>query len=413
MSSCFVALWLHHLLLFLSPLANASRRGKQHHHHHQEQEQQQQRHLFVRKSFQWKASLHTRTGVASSHEESIFKAYHNHQHPAAPTVGHRRKKHNHDYDSETLSSSIKRHCQQSKASERYEFAHKIFSTYPKFLERPLLTAGLCRVTVSPPSSSQPSSSSISISSLECRLLQLFKLPPALLIFGKPRCCSCSRRTIPLLLHTQTQSNNLSADVMEKYDGPSSTIPNPKEEMICCIEIPIVGGLLAHVDTPTLDMTTTTTTPKSSANERTPSKRSTKDPVVENGYLRFTWIETQCRTNQWKSHRHQQQQQQQKISQPEIHIITQIGGHYRPTLAGPTLPIPKWRNSIYCSTQRIFHAYVMYRFHGYVMNEYSTTMFGRRDGQRTVVPTTDNTDTGWWAPEQHHDIEEYKYLLIDN
>jgi hypothetical protein len=199
--------------------------------------------------------------------------------------------------------------------------------------------------------------------------------------------------------------------MENYDGQSSTTPNPKEEMICCIEIPIVGGLLAHVDTPTLDTTTTTTTTttKSSANEWTSSKRSTKQQVVENGYLRFTWIETQYPTNHRKNHHHQQQQQQQqqKISQPEIHIITQIGGHYRPTLAGPTLPIPKWRHSMYCSTQRIFHAYVMYRFHGYVMNEYDTTMLGQRAG-RTVVPTD---DTGW-APE-HHDVEEYKYLLIDN
>ena len=297
---CFVALVIH--LVLLISLANASRR-----------DQYEQHHRFIRTSFQWEASLNNRTGVASSREESKF------QHHPLQNANYRQRR-------------SERSCQ--------ELVHKLFLDYPKYLERPSLTGGFCRLTLSPPSQSP---SSLSVTSLECHLLPLlFKLPPALLTFGKPRCSSYRRLLFTLQPNTQL----------------SSSTPRCKEEMKYCIEIPIVGGLLANGDTSARDMMPTKT---------------------ENGFLRFTWIEAQCRTNQRKNHRvrprkhhqHQQekQQQQQHVSQPEIRIITQIGGLYRPTLAGPTTPIPKWRQCMYCSIQQIFHAYVMWRFHGYVMKEY--------------------------------------------
>ncbi len=320
---CFVALVIHLVLLY--SLASASRH------------QYEQHHRFIRKSFQWEASLNNRTGVAASREESIFQ-----QHP--PQNDHHRQR-----KSESL-------CQA--------FVHKIFSDYPHFLERPSLTGGVCRLTtVSPPSQSQ--SQSLSVSSLECHLLQLlFKLPPALLTFGKPRCGSYRRRVFTLLPNIQL----------------SISTPRWKEEMKHCIEIPILGGLLAYGDTPARDMMPTKTAIATKATKVT----TTRQPVLEHGYLRFTWIEAQCPTNQRKNHRlrhqkhHQQQEQQQHFSHPEIRIITQIGGLYRPTLAGPTIPIPKWRQCMYCSTQRIFHAYVMWRFHGYVMKEYNMAPFLRRE-----------------------------------
>ena len=218
------------------------------------------------------------------------------------------------------------------------------------------------------------------------------------IIGKPRYCPYRRRVqaLRLALLTQTMHTDFSKDVTEYHGGESPSSTGPREEMICCIEIPIIGGLLALGDAPTRDPSAANT-----ANAPKYRKSSTNPSVTDRGYLRFTWIEAQCHTNQRKNHhRHQKKQQQQyhhqhdqhhlQVSQPEIRIVTQICGRYRPTLAGHTLPIPKWRHRMYCSTQRIFHAYVMWRFHGYVMNEYGKILSKRHLYLRT--------HSRWkWAP----------------
>ncbi len=91
--------------------------------------------------------------------------------------------------------------------------------------------------------------------------------------------------------------------------------NPRKN----IEIPIVGGLLAKVN----------------------------PNLTDNGCLRFTW------------HREKN----------SIILVTQIAGNYRPALAGSNVPIPRWRNALYSSTQRLLHEYVMWRYHGFVLKEF--------------------------------------------
>jgi len=103
------------------------------------------------------------------------------------------------------------------------------------------------------------------------------------------------------------------------------------EAVCCVEIPIVGGLLANAD---------------------PSEE-------DRGCLRFTWLRTE-------THRERT---------GEIVLVTEIAGGYRPSLAGNTLPAPLWRKAMYCSTQRMVHAYVMWRFHGFAVGEYRRRVDG--------------------------------------
>jgi len=117
----------------------------------------------------------------------------------------------------------------------------------------------------------------------------------------------------------------------------------EKEVVCCIEIPIEGGLLANVESKS-----TTTSKK-------------KD--VDHGCIRFTWLQTKQPNNQYiKKHI--------KYQHPEIILTTEIRGKYRPTLAGNKLPISNTRKMLYYSTQRMVHTYVMWRYHDYVVKEYS-------------------------------------------
>jgi hypothetical protein len=89
--------------------------------------------------------------------------------------------------------------------------------------------------------------------------------------------------------------------------------------VCCVKIPIVGGFLAKIN------------PNS----------------ADHGCLSFTW--------------HQEKN--------NITLVTEIAGNYQPTLAGSRIPVPLWRNILYSSTQRLFHEYVMWRFHGFILKEF--------------------------------------------
>ena len=44
------------------------------------------------------------------------------------------------------------------------------------------------------------------------------------------------------------------------------------------------------------------------------------------------------------------------------LITEIDGQYKPSIAGSRCPRSKVRCAVYCATQRMFHEYVMWRFH---------------------------------------------------
>ena len=166
-----------------------------------------------------------------------------------------------------------------------KFARDVFSNYLQFLQRLSLTLGLCRTVQSSEST--------------CHLRSSI-LPVDALIFGKPRVVSAKPSFI--------------------CEGG---------EVLCCVEIPIVGGLLASLST----------------------------KATDNGCLRFTWIQTKT--------------QKQPTS---IILTTEIAGNYRPSLAGSQTPISSWRTAMYCSTQRMLHAYVMWRFHGFVKDEYWRKFF---------------------------------------
>ena len=98
----------------------------------------------------------------------------------------------------------------------------------------------------------------------------------------------------------------------------------KNKNVTCVHIPVVGGLLAKLD-------------PYSAN---------------NGCLRFAL-----------------QQDERKIT-----LLTEIAENYKPSLAGNKIPIPWWRSKLYCSTQRMFHEYVMFKYHGYVLKEFEKKCF---------------------------------------
>ena len=152
-------------------------------------------------------------------------------------------------------------------SETTTFARHEFCNYPQFLQKVSLTLGLCRVL--------PSTEHY------CNLCTSI-LPINVLSFGKP-------------------------------------IIKQKSNAICCVQIPIVGGLLAKVS----------------------------PHAADHGCLSFTW--------------HQEKN--------NITLVTEIAGNYQPALAGSRIPVPYWINMLYSSTQRLLHEYVMWRFHGSVLKEF--------------------------------------------
>ena len=192
--------------------------------------------LYLRKSFTWRATLDSCTGIASSMEQSVFSPK----------------------EAELILPS---------KGATSTFARHEFCKYPQFLQKLSLTLGLCRVL--------PSTEHF------CNLCTSI-LPINVLSFGKP-------------------------------------ILKQKSNTVCCVQIPIVGGLLAKVN----------------------------QDLADNGCLRFTW------------HREKN----------NITLVTEIAGNYQPALAGSTLPIPYWRNILYSSTQRLLHEYVMWRYHGSVLKEF--------------------------------------------
>jgi hypothetical protein len=147
------------------------------------------------------------------------------------------------------------------------FARHEFCNYPQFLQKVSLTLGICRVL---PSTEHYRNICTSI------------FPINVLSFGTP-------------------------------------IIKKNNKAICCVQIPIVGGLLAKINPYSAD----------------------------HGCLSFTW--------------HQEKK--------NITIVTEIAGKYQPALAGSRTPVPCWRNKLYSSTQRLLHEYVMWRFHGFVLEEF--------------------------------------------
>jgi len=191
----------------------------------------------------------------------------------------------------------------------------VFSSYPNFLTKPSLTFGLCR------------SVPLDVEKEDCNHhLQTSLLHLNVLTFGKPRIVKPSKH----------MNDRLST-----------------AEVVYCIEIPIEGGLLANVES------------KSSK-----ISKSKKKKEEDHGCLRFTWLQTKQQNNN-----EQQDIKYTKHQHPEIILITEIRGNYRPTLAGNKLPISNMRKILYYSTQRMVHTYVMWRYHDYVVKEYSRRIDG--------------------------------------
>ena len=108
-------------------------------------------------------------------------------------------------------------------------------------------------------------------------------------------------------------------------GQPRVMKRNKKETICSVQIPIVGGLLAVIN---------------------PSS-------TDHGRLSFTWF----------------QETKSKCNRPTITLVTRIEGKYQPTLAGRMIPVHWWRNTLYSATQRMFHEWVMWRYHRYVLKNF--------------------------------------------
>jgi len=261
---------------------------------------------YNRRSYQWNANLHQTTGIASSFEQSIF---HKHQQPPICNVE----------DVDVLSSILHRpSLSMTKKKQMKETIQDLFSLYPTFLSKPSLTFGLCR--------SIPSN----VEKEDCNHhLQTSLLHLNMLIFGKPRIVEPPKH---IFINDKSSSN-----------------------VVCCIEIPIEGGLLANVES------------KSSTTNKSKSKKKKKNE--DHGCIRFTWLQTKQPNKQQHTQKHIEYQQ------PEIILITEIRGMYRPTLAGNKLPTSNMRKILYYSTQRMVHTYVMWRYHDYVVKECSRRIDG--------------------------------------
>mmetsp|Transcript_29568 Transcript_29568/g.70242 ORF Transcript_29568/g.70242 Transcript_29568/m.70242 type:complete len:263 (+) Transcript_29568:50-838(+) len=175
----------------------------------------------------------------------------------------------------------------------------IFSEYPLFLQRPSLTFGLCRVKPSTDGSYE---------------LRTFLLAP-LLVFGKPR--AINRKGRPDWLNGVSEG-------CAAWDA------------LCCIELPIEGGLLANTRIETVKS----------------SKKS------DYGCLRFSFYQTICTDK--------------GADRPCscVIVVTEIAGGYSPALAGflsKYLPF-RFRKFVYSNSQRLLHEYVMWKYHAHVMNE---------------------------------------------
>jgi len=259
---------------------------------------------YKRRSYQWNANLHRQTGIATSFEQSIF--HNKHQPPICSGE---------DVDgfSDVLHRPSPLSISTTKKEQIKHTIQDIFSSYPNFLSKPSLTFGLCR--------SIPSD----VEKEDCNLhLQTSFLHLNVLIFGKPRIVKPKHHIV--------------------IDNKA---PSIKKEVVCCIEIPIEGGLLAIIESKS------TTTKSKKKNEK------------DHGCLRFTWLQTKQPNKQ-----QQHTKKHKEYQQPEIILITEIRGKYRPTLAGNKLPISNMRKVLYYSTQRMVHTYVMWRYHDYVVKEYS-------------------------------------------
>ena len=108
--------------------------------------------------------------------------------------------------------------------------------------------------------------------------------------------------------------------------------NHKGAIICSLEIPVIGGLL--------------------------SQSSESNISSAKGCLRFTLIrETKNRHDRVMN----------------TLLVTEIAGPYRPSIAGKAKPRSMMRSALYCGTQRIFHEYVMWRFHRLFRRELGRTL----------------------------------------
>ena len=268
---------------------------------------------YKRTSYQWEANLHRSTGVATSFEQSIFKS-----------------------STSTLSAS-----KDSRQKNIIIILQEIFSRYPKYLSRPSLTFGLCKTSSS---LLLPSSSSIT-NNLQSSILNL-----NLLSFGTP--------SIIIQSSSSSSKKKLLKDTKYCQSINSMNDDDDNVTIICCVEIPIVGGLLAH----NIDC---------------------KEEVEDNGCLRFTFLQQQQQSTTPQSNNNNQHDNNQITT--TIVLTTQIAGNYRPTIACGTsslssssprllLPISKFRKLVYCSTQRMVHTYVMWRYHDHVVNEYMKKIY---------------------------------------
>lgn len=96
-------------------------------------------------------------------------------------------------------------------------------------------------------------------------------------------------------------------IIKKYsDDDNNTIVT----IVCSLEIPILGGILSQSS--------------------------------DGGCLRFTLLRNK--------------------SDRAAMFVTEIDGPYKPSLVGTSIPRSRIKSALYCVTQRMFHEYVMWRFH---------------------------------------------------
>lgn len=114
-------------------------------------------------------------------------------------------------------------------------------------------------------------------------------------------------------YSKHTSRTICNRIVRRYSPGSNTMV-----ILCSFETPILGGLLSQ------------------------------SYGHDKGCLRFTLLRNESNSKQHH----------------ELHavFVTEIDGPYKPSLAGTSLPRSRIKSAVYCATQRMFHEYVMWRFH---------------------------------------------------
>jgi len=299
--------------------------------------------------YKWSQSVESATGIASSMETSSsstsFSRYNDDDDDALPSLVLRSKK---------RIRNVNPYNHQAVA------VADIFASYPRFISWKNVTFGFCsmkpRVVATTKKNNNKNSNTKNCWDVYNPLLGV-----TFLTFGPPIHTTVVQQTTNnhKLSSSSRRTNGSTSGVFSRIKQlVSSSVGTPTNRTtIVVTQIPIVGGLLVN-----------------NKNRKRVSKLSNDDDgtrtqqSLDHGSLRFEFqqdvaFSTSTSTATDDDTRDGDDRHQIQIT---TGLKTQIVG-YNPAIVGDA-PVNPIRKVVYLSSQRLVHAYVMYRFHAYASSE---------------------------------------------